>query len=27
VMALVWSVTRQRLADFLERLSGRVRPD
>jgi uncharacterized protein len=27
VMALVWSVTRERLADFLERLSGRVRPD
>jgi carbon monoxide dehydrogenase subunit G len=27
VMALVWSVTRQRLADFLERLSRRVRPD
>lgn len=27
VLPLVWAVTRQRIADFLERLSTRVRPD
>lgn len=27
VISLAWNVTRQRLADFLERLSGRVRPN
>jgi uncharacterized protein len=27
VMALVWTITRARLADFLERLSARVRPN
>jgi carbon monoxide dehydrogenase subunit G len=27
VMALVWTITRSRFADFLERLSARVRPD
>jgi carbon monoxide dehydrogenase subunit G len=27
VMALVWTITRARLADFLERLSVRVRPN
>jgi hypothetical protein len=26
VMGLVWTITRERLADFLERLSARVRP-
>jgi hypothetical protein len=26
VMGLVWTITRERFADFLERLSARVRP-